>query len=422
MMKARNAVLHILCISGGLLMAAEQRGGGPMNAARFYDETNPYKQANELYQNRQWKDAADLYEKLLKDGVGDADDQNNANVNRASCEWAAERKASDGWAGFDKLINIAEDQQVSREKIENAKDDEKKSILVRTDTGDYKSFIGIGDDFHFIRAAGELKRRTGWDVTISVPNFLKAPLSGAADAYGLKMVGAKDEQPKTDYITHLVGLIGHLKMKPSELAPERPLFTTTERAHREVMMQVAPQLIADKKIVVVFLGENRQATLIGGKQLPRDITKHGRHLDSKPFITLLRNNFDVVLMDCGTKDSRVALDEDQKNQYMQLASEEQPFDTIIALALAMNKSKNIVAVAADNGPANVFARALNEEAQRRMTFIIPNGSKSNGEYDMRMEGEGSEYTQMLSNCRVYKCETPADQTAVIEKAYQDMAK
>ncbi len=27
---------------------------------------------------------------------------------------------------------------------------------------------------------------------------------------------------------------------------------------------------------------------------------------------------------------------------------------------------------------------------------------------------------MISNCPVYKCQTPADQTAVIEKAYNDM--
>lgn len=65
-------------------------------------------------------------------------------------------------------------------------------------------------------------------------------------------------------------------------------------------------------------------------------------------------------------------------------------------------------------------RALTKDVQCRMALIIPNGSQDTGEYDMRMEGEGDVYTQMISNCFVYKCATPADQAAVIEKAYQDM--
>lgn len=55
-----------------------------------------------------------------------------------------------------------------------------------------------------------------------------------------------------------------------------------------------------------------------------------------------------------------------------------------------------------------------------MGLIIPNGGKNTGEYDMRMEGQGSQYTQMISNCTVYKCDSPQNQTAVIEKAYRQM--
>ncbi|HLC06999.1 MAG TPA: hypothetical protein VJJ26_02310, partial [Candidatus Babeliales bacterium] len=230
----------------------------------------------------------------------------------------------------------------------------------------------------------------------------------------------RDEQPKAHHTTHIIGLLGLLKMDPADMAPEKVMFAAPERAMIAVDQQISPVLAQGKTLAVVFLGENRQATLIGGKQLPRDITKHGRHLSSEPFKVLLRKHPELVLMDCGGKDSRVAIDEDQQNQYMVIPEEQQPFDTILALALAMNVNKKIIGFGADNGPTNVLARALNKAAQRRMALIIPNGGKETGEYDMRMEGEGSVYTQMISNCSVYKCETPVDQTEVIEKAYQTM--
>jgi hypothetical protein len=129
---------------------------------------------------------------------------------------------------------------------------------------------------------------------------------------------------------------------------------------------------------------------------------------------LLQKHPELVIIDCGTKASLLTVDEDKKDQYQQLTAEKKPFDTILALALAMNVNKKIIAIGADNGPTNVFARALNKEAQRRMALIVPN------ECDMRMEGEGDVYKQSISDCRVYKCGTPANQTAVIEKAYQDM--
>jgi hypothetical protein len=70
------------------------------------------------------------------------------------------------------------------------------------------------------------------------------------------------------------------------------------------------------------------------------------------------------------------------------------------------------------GQTNVFTRSLDHEAQDRMALIIPDAQ----DHDMRMEGEGSVYKQMISNCWVYKCKTPAEQTRVIEQAYNDMLK
>jgi len=397
-------------MSSGMLDGAEQ---GPMNAMWFYNQNNPYKQANELHQDRKWKDAADRYKQILDANAGDDYDQNMAKLNLAACSMA-QRQSTEHWSSFDVVLGIPEQERISLEQIDNAHSKEEKVVLVRTDK------VGIGDIFHFFSTAHELKKRTGWNVVVSVRNFLKGPLSDAAEGYGLKLVGERDEQPKAHHTTHIIGLLGLLKMDPADMAPEKVMFAAPERAMIAVDQQISPVLAQGKTLAVVFLGENRQATLIGGKQLPRDITKHGRHLSSEPFKVLLRKHPELVLMDCGGKDSRVAIDEDQQNQYMVIPEEQQPFDTTLALALAMNVNKKIIGFGADNGPTNVLARALNKAAQRRMALIIPNGGKETGEYDMRMEGEGSVYTQMISNCSVYKCETPVDQTEVIEKAYQTM--
>jgi len=405
-------LLPIVCIASAMLNGAEQ-SQGPMNAHWFYDKNNPYKQANDLHQDRKWKEAASDYKKVLNEDGGTDYDKKMAKLNLAAC-LMAQRQPTEHWSSFDALVGIPEEKRISPEMVENAKKDSKKSILVRTD------LVGIGDIAHYLEGAHQLKERTGWDVTVSVRGFLKGTLSDAIAGYGLKLVGEKDDQPQTDHTTHIIGLLGHLKMDPADTAPEKVMLTAPERAHAILAQQIDPVLMQGKTIAVVFLGEDRQATLMGGKQLPRDTTQHGRHLDSKPFSELLKKHPELVLLDCGGKSSRVAIEEGQKDQYMVIPDEEQAFDTTIALALAMSVNKKIVGFGADNGPTNVFARALNKEAQRRMALVIPNGSNATGEYDMRMEGEGPVYTQMISNCPVYKCETPADQTDVIEKAYQDM--
>ena len=397
-----NKLMLAIGMTSVLLNAAEPKKG-PMDAGWFYGE-NPYKQANVLHEKLEWKSAEEQYKNLLKQKLGDEYDRANAKVNKAACSWAQD-KPSTGWKHFDTLFGIDKEQQISKEKIENAKKEDKKSILV------YTADVGIGDISHFLKAAHELKDRTGWDVTVSMPNFLIDTFSGATTAYGLNVVGAKDpQQPKTDYKTHLISLLGHLKMHPYSVEPEKPLLTAPERAIKAVNDQISPLLKQGKTIGVVFAGDDRVATLIGGKKLVR------RHLDSKPFMELLKKHPELVLIDCNNKASMLTVDEDKKNRYMPLVPEEKPFDTILGLAAAINadQSNSIIVLGADNGPPNVLVRALTKEAQRRMALIIPD------QCDMRTEGQGDSYTQSISNVRVYKCGTPENQTAVIERAYQDM--
>ncbi len=120
------------------------------------------------------------------------------------------------------------------------------------------------------------------------------------------------------------------------------------------------------------------------------------------------------MLDCGTPSSRVTVSEEQKHQYMVIPNEEQPFDTVVALARIMSANKKIIALAADQGPSNVFARSLDSEGQKRMVFVIPNAK----EYDMRMEGKNAEYQQMISDCLVVKSNSPKveDQVVALEKA------
>lgn len=416
MMKKHKALLllNVLCLSNVTLKGMEtpKVPQGPMNAEWFYSKQHKFAEANSLHQQQQWKPAAESYKKLLEDeNIGSKYDRDMARLNLAAC-LMAQRQATEHWASFDALLNIEKSQRISSEEIDKAKDKiDRKTVLVRTD------HVGIGDIFHFLSAAHELKKRTKWDVVVSVPNFLKGTLSSAAQGYDLKLVGAKDEQPRANYETHLISLLGHLKLSPSEMNPDKVMFTAPERAMNVVNNQIDPILAQGKIIVMVDRGEvGRQATLIGGKQLPRDINNHGRHLDSEPFKQLIRNHPNLMLLDCSGKNYRVTIDEDQKNQYMVIPDEEQPFDTKLALARIMSAKKNIIGFGPDMGQANVFLRALDNDAQNRMAIIIPNPT----EHDMRMSGEGNLYKHMISNGWVYKCKTPDEQTKVVEQAYQNM--
>lgn len=407
----KKVLLLTSILSAALINAAQQQG--PMNAEWFYDQHNPYHTANALHQERKWKEAENEYEKLLIANHGNDYDKKMAELNLAACQMA-QRKESSHWKAFDELITIPSDKRISTDLINAAKSKEKKSILIQTHQ------VGIGDIFHFLKGAEELKKRTDWNVIISVPNFLKPRIADAAQEYDIQLVGARDEQPKTDHITHIIGLLGHLNIKPIDMAPAKAMFTSPDEASQAVNTHINSFLQKGKTLAVLFLGEDRQATLIGGRQLPHDKTHHGRHLSSEAFNTLLKNNPNLTIIDCGSKESRLNIDKEYTNQYTVLPQENTPFDTTVALALAMNTNENIIGFAADQGPSNVFARALTKEAQRRMAFIIPNAQNRTGEYDMRMEGNGNQYIQMISNCLVYKCQNPDEQTAVVAKIYKDL--
>ena len=410
----RFILLHIVSLMFTSLNSMEKpQEKGPMDSVWFYDKHNPFMLANQYHQCCLWKNAEAEYLALLEENAYQKFlsyyDKNKAFLNVAAC-LMAQRKATPYWRNFDLLLSIPSSKRLS-DKILNTLpfNKAKKTVLVRTDQ------IGIGDIFHFFSVTEDVKINTPWDVIVSVPNFLKDTLASAAQAYDLQLVAAEDEQPITDYETHLISLLGHFNLQPHCMNPSKVVFTAPERAMNAVKQQLTP-LLKEHVIVAVFLGGSHQTTLIGGKQLPHNTKHHGRHLDSAPFGSLLEKYPHIILLDCNGQNNKIVIQDMYKNRLLSLAQEEQPFDTIIALGHFMSGKRKVIAFGADTESAHVFARSLDHFAQNRMAFIIPNSK----EYDMRMEGKGSKYKQMLSHCWVYKCKEPTDQTKVIKKAYLDM--
>ncbi len=409
----------------------QEQQKGPMDSIWFYDKSHVFAQANQYHQEQQWKKATEEYTRYLT-GIefgnmmanicglhyqiyGPSEyDRNKAYLNLAAC-LMAQRKASNYWKSFDVLLNIPLSQRISSSLInDHQKPLKDQVVLVRTDQ------IGLGDVFCFLSAAHELKKRTECHIILSVPYILKGASISAAQKYGFKLITAIDKPTITiPYETHLIALLGHLHLTPSQMNPKKVVFTAPERAINAILEQIEPVLEQGNILVVADRGEVGRQTnpaLIGGKQLPHNSDDHGRHLDSEPFNALLKNSSTITLLDCSNKNNRITIDEKHKNRYLIVAPEEQPFDTIIALGRIMSTKKNIIAFGPDMGQTNVFMRSLDHDAQDRMAFIIPNAQ----EHDMRMEGEGSKYKHMISNCWVYKCATPQNQTQVIEQAYNDM--
>ncbi len=430
-------VLLMLLLSNMPINGMEERDPqGPMDSTWFYDPHCIALTGNQFYQKQEWDKASDAYKNFLVDKQHSEYNKHKVGLNLASC-LLAQGQATPHWACFDRLLNIAEDRLVpimsagsifgndkeALKELDLAQDElvwvsreDKNLVLVRTDQ------IGIGDIFHFISAVDFFIKLTNSKVTVSVPQFLKDTLTPAAEAYGFNIIGTKDDVPKTDYETHLISLLGYLQLSPSQLNPAKVVFTAPERAMNAVLEQIAGPLNLKYTVAAVFAGENRQAKLIGGKKLPNDAKSHGRHLNSEGFEALLDNYSKLMLIDCGTKASRITINkESNKDRCLMIADEKQAFDTIIALGSIMNKEKNIIGIGADNGPTNVFVRSLTNDGQDRMALITPNPQ----EYDARMENckdKSDKYKQPISNAWIYKCKSPSikHQTKMIERVYQDL--
>jgi hypothetical protein len=396
-------LLSIVCIVSCTLVAMHE---GPMNAVWFCDNNHPFAGPNGVHQYGKWKNAEMQYAETLSFyNIGTNYDRDMATVNAAACQMA-QRKETGCWGIFDVLIDIPSKQRLSYFTMDKIKSTQ--SILVETKK------VGIGDIACFSKTIYELKKKTNARIIVSIRPSVKGTFSNVIKDYGCELISDNDEQPKTDYVTHIIGLLGHLRMEPAATKPDKFLLTAPDRAMLAVTKQLMPFLGQDKKLVAVFAGEDRQAILIGGRLLPFNTTDHGRHLSSDVFSSLLLDESDLVLIDCGTEKSRFTVSDNQRDHYMILAEEEQAFDTIVALAQIMNINERIVALLTDQGPGNVFIRALCAEAQKRAAFIIPNPEQ----YDMRMEGDGQEYVHMLSDCLVFKSQFSKleDQIEVVKKA------
>jgi hypothetical protein len=251
-------------------------------------------------------------------------------------------------------------------------------------------------------------------------------LEGPSKTYQFQLIDEKEADKQEGVHVHLVSLLGHCNIYPTDLTPKECIYTTQEQAVKKVRNLIDP-LKEKNKICPVFVGEDRQATLMGGKQLPRNNKQHGRHLDAKAFAVLLKKYPEVLLLDCNPKssritfssedseDSNVTMPEEFKDRILQLPDEKDAFDTTIALALYCNAYENTkyIGFGADCGPTNVYTRALSEKNQWRFVFMVP----SKQEYDARMHVPGSKSIyrpHILSDCNVRKCERGQQAEAIID--------
>lgn len=381
----------------------------PMNSDWFNDENNPYKEANDLLRKKDWNSAEVTYELVLMAEKGSPYDQAMANINKASCRMA-QGTSSIGWEAFDTIIGIPEEKRIRPWR--QCPD----TVLV------HSSYIGFGDIVHFLAGLNTLKSM-GYKPTLATRDFFMPCIQSALTSYGIPQV-KEGTTVSTCYETHLVSLLGHLEIMPRKLCPEQCIYTADDQA-----LAKCSQLVVDSNpLLFVFPAEKKQARLMGGALLPHSADAHGRELDSEPFNALLKDHPHIRLVDCSPKGSSLVIDSTVQERVMPLPKEATAFDTTIAAAIVMNRTRNTFAIAADSGPANIFSRALDPKVQRNMAFIIPNGK----EYDMRMErgsndltarnyAIGDSYTQLISDCRIYRCKEPKYQSAMIERAFNEMA-
>lgn len=402
----------------------------PMNEKWFYDPKNPYSEPNRLLREKQWQDAEFAYRFLIQLGTGSPHDQAMASINMASC-CMAQAKSSTGWAAVDTVIGIPKEKQLEYQSFGHG-----KTVFVHT------NYVGIGDIGHFLAGVAALLER-GYVPTVAIRPFCMPTFQSALNYYGVKQVAEKT-LVETDYQAHSVSLLGYFEIMPNALCPEKSIYTATE----EALLKFKHIDAIQNPLVYLFLGEEKpgaepRAVLMGGAFLPHEKSAHGRHLTSEAFNALLQQHPSTVIVDCSPKANRLVVDNDLQARVLPLPAEREAFDTTIAAAIIMNQRKNMTAMTADNGPGNIFISALDKAARRRAAVIIPNGK----EYDMRAERyeqdqetsnyvkvrqcsdnneafevhhEGDRYVQQISNCWIYRCNTPADQTAMVEHAFEEM--
>ena len=422
MIYSRFRLLLTMALFVGSYAYGMEKKASPMNAEWFYDnEDDLYSLPNGYLQNKKWSEAEELYDAILshiKPSEREKYNHHMAALNLASAQMA-QRKPSEHWETFGKLCGIASERRLTKERLAELQAGADGTVVVRS------NLVGIGDIAHFLPVIPMLKKAGVKDVRLAVRGFMHSPLRGPSEAYGMPLIDEKEADEVEGDHTHLLALYGLLRLSPSDLRCEKAIYTTTETALGKIRESMDRH--ADKKIAIVFLGEDRAATLIGGKQLPHDPKEHGRGLNARAFEQLLKEKPTLLLLDCNPEKSRISFDgeehanlamsSDYQERVIPLPAEDEPFDSVIALGLIWNKEEGkFVGFAGDNGPPNLFSHTLTKEAQRRLAFIIPNGD----EYDMRMEGNGDSYTQMLSHCRVYRCTNPEEQADTIIEAFKTM--
>lgn len=350
--------------------------GGPMNTKWFEDENTPYYKANQFIENRQWDQALIAYEKIKKEKNLSGYEQDMIAINQASALFA-NNTISHLWGVFDRLIKERKNRIKGREDFENIKEEE--SVFIDTDQ------VGIGDIACFHKVLEEVPGKK----TMSVKGFLHKTFEGLAKAYNVTLVKPGEVDPESfDRSTHIISLLGHGSMnKAYELSPDRVLLTVTEQCYKDIRSRL--QKYSDKKKIIVFVGKDAPAPIMGGKTLRK------RHWHARSLEKLLDKHSDLMIVSgnpghpinceiATNKKNNATIHEKYQDRLIQIGKEDFAFDRTIGLALAVNEEGNIVSNGNDTGPFNVYKMNLNENSKNKTALFLRDP-------DMRVSGVGNAY-------------------------------
>ncbi len=396
------------------------RGKVLLNDDWFYGDS-PYYDANRICEAGKWKEAPRLYEAIRNrnDSLYTQDnvlrfihdrapekmeyDKQMGLLNQAMCSIAQGEK-SPHLTSVDLLVSIPEEKQISKHMI-NSGVLKGKSVLVRTDE------ISMKDLFYFIGTVHQLQERAGCFIQLLVSPHLKSLLSSFAKAFRFDLLEEGGQSYTRHrgqgYMVHIISLAGHLELRPDQLGRKKIIANVNECIHSFIKRTIACTKHC-KNMAIVMVANDAPITLIGGRKLDSSAgTVH-----SKVWNKLLKDNRDLAVVSYGKPDS-IIFDKDHNNRAICLRESQKSFDILIALAYYMSLNQNVIALCDDTDDAAVFVSCLNPKVQKRMAFIVPD------KCNPYKEGEGLEYKDPTSKCRIYKYASSDDYIAVIQKAYKN---
>jgi len=382
-------------------------------------------EANCAFDNQKWEKAEELWKKILQRNDIPNKDRIMGHLVLAQAQFA-QNKQSASWKYMDDAINIPREMQLpdtphklitmQREDINGPGN----TVVVRGDQ------VGFGDNCHTAICL-EYLQNSGFNVVMYMPKRGRDFVETPAQCFdNIPVIDTMEDAPPHAFEAHIMGLVGRFNLNPSDLRPDRPIYTVIDSVLSKV------KALFDSIDGPIYLnlsgGQNApEVDLIGGRRL------NGRDMGPAGAIKLLETYPQLTLVDIGQEADNSAFkpSENVAHRVKSLPREGAfiSFPTVIAAAICMNqdKERKIVAGVTDCGPANLLIRAGSDAIDRIAIF-------AKGRHDMRMApiendpatkrypSGGMSSEQPLSGCTIYYYDTEKQLEDMTLTAYQDMTR